>query len=209
MASSSDLRDLVSRLEKAKARRELAQAKLAADQKELEATQRRKGKVEQAQALLQTTAKRTQGQLKFHVQALVQNALDAVFPATYIFKVEFELRRGQTEMDIWLDKDGEQISPMDAAGGGVVDVITFALRVVAWSLSRSSPVLVLDEPFKWVSAGLRPVCGEILRGIADKLGLQIIMVTHDPELVEQADRIFVVDQVSRRSRVQMQEGTRA
>ena len=97
----------------------------------------------------------------------------------------------------------------DAAGGGVVDVVCFALRVVAWSLSQTSPVLILDEPFKWVSMGLRPICGQLLRGISDRLGLQIIMVTHDPELVEQADRIFLVEQKARRSRISVREGTRA
>ena len=209
MVSASDMASLWKRYDKAVHTRDALELKLVQDEQKLAATTLRLDHVCKAQILLQTTAQETQNQLKFHVQALVQNALDAVFPATYIFKVDFELRRGQTEVDIYLDKDGELINPMDAAGGGVVDVITFALRVVAWSLSRSSPVLVLDEPFKWLSAGLRPLAGEILRGVSDRLGLQIIMVTHDPELVEQADRIFTVQQTMRRSRVTVHEGTRA
>lgn len=208
MVSSSDLLELERRRSKAEGARDQKRAQLETDTKALEAIRERVLDVRQAQALIQTTAQETQNQLKFHIEALVQNALDAVFPTVYIFKCGFELRRGQTEMDIWLDKDGEAIDPMDGSGGGVVDVITFALRVVAWSLSRTSPVLILDEPFKWVSAGLRPICGDIMRGVSDTLGLQIIMVTHDPELVERADRIFIVDQKNRRSSVVVVEGTK-
>lgn len=205
-ASSSDLfrRVQAGELRQADLQRRLAD--LVAD---LAAKKLRLENIVQAQALIQTTAQETQSQLKYHIQALVQNALDAVFPTTYVFKVGFELRRGQTEVDIYLDKDGEPIDPMDASGGGVVDVVTFALRVVAWSLSSTAPVLILDEPFKWVSAGRRQVCGELIRGVSDRLGLQIIMVTHDPELVQRADRIFVVEQKRRRSTVTQKEGTKA
>lgn len=205
-ASSSDLFRRVQAGELRQADLQRCLADLVAD---LAAKKLRLENIVQAQALIQTTAQETQSQLKYHIQALVQNALDAVFPTTYVFKVGFELRRGQTEVDIYLDKDGEPIDPMDASGGGVVDVVTFALRVVAWSLSSTAPVLILDEPFKWVSAGRRQVCGELIRGVSDRLGLQIIMVTHDPELVQRADRIFVVEQKRRRSTVTQKEGTKA
>lgn len=209
MVSSSDLTKLSMRWARASEQKQIVARKIEADELLLQQTLKRQETVLKAQALIQTTAQETQNQLTYHVQALVQNALDAVFPTVYLFKTAFELRRGQTEVVIWLDKDGEAIDPRDAAGGGVVDVVCFALRVVAWSLSQTSPVLILDEPFKWVSAGLRPICGQLLRGISDRLGLQIIMVTHDPELVEQADRIFLVEQKARRSRISVREGTRA
>lgn len=201
-ASSSDL---FRRVQEGAFRRAAAEKRLEDLRTDLTAKKTRLDDILQAQALIQTTAQETQSQLKYHIQALVQNALDAVFPTTYVFKVGFELRRGQTEVDIYLDKDGEPIDPMDASGGGVVDVVTFALRVVAWSLSSTAPVLILDEPMKWVSAGRRAVCGELLRAVSDRLGLQIIMVTHDPALVVQADRVFEVTQRGRRSRVTVRQ----
>ena len=201
--------DLLKRIQAGEFRRNDLTGKLDGFRASLEQNRVKLDNIVQAQALIQTTAQETQSQLKYHIQALVQNALDAVFPTVYVFKVGFELRRGQTEVDIYLDKDGEPIDPMDASGGGVVDVVTFALRVVAWSLSSTAPVLILDEPFKWVSAGRRQICGELLRSVSDRLGLQIIMVTHDPELVQRADRIFLVEQKRRRSQVTQREGTRA
>ena len=154
---------------------------------------------ELAQALFQQTAKETQEQLRFHIQDLVQSALDSVFPGKYTFKVEFELKRGRTEAVLFLDKDGTRMDPMDSNGGGVVDIISLALRISAWSISRTAPVLLLDEPFKFLSAKYRPLMGEMLAGISHRLGLQIIMVTHDPDMVEIADRIFTIDQKARKS----------
>lgn len=204
-ASSSEL---LTRLQKGEFRKTDLTGKLDGLRVSLDHNRVKLDNIVQAQALIQTTAQETQSQLKYHIQALVQNALDAVFPTVYVFKVGFELRRGQTEVDICLDKDGEPMDPMDSSGGGVVDVIAFALRVVAWSLSNTAPVLILDEPMKWVSAGKRHICGELLRSVSDRLGLQIIMVTHDPELVQRADRIFLVEQKRRRSQVTQREGTK-
>lgn len=206
MVSVSDLRK---RVTKAGSQRDLLLSSVASRTAEIAQTETKLLSIQQGQALIQKTAQETQQQLKFHVESLVQNALDAVFPTAYIFKMDFVLRRNQTEVDIWLDMEGEPVDPMDAAGGGVVDVVSFALRVVAWSLSSTSPILLLDEPMKWVSAGRRKVCGELIQEVASKLGLQILMVTHDPDLVERADRIFLFEQKRRRSQVTVLEGTKA
>jgi len=154
---------------------------------------------ELAQAFLQQVAQETQEQLKFHLQDLVQTALDTVFPATYTFKIDFVILRGRTEAQMYLDKDGERVDPELACGGGVVDVLSLALRIAAWSIGKTSPIIVLDEPFKFLSQGLRPLMGEILRGLIDRLGVQIIMVTHDPDFVAIADRTFTIDQKSHKS----------
>jgi DNA repair exonuclease SbcCD ATPase subunit len=65
-----------------------------------------------------------------------------------------------------------------------------------WRLQTppSRPTIVLDEPFKHLSQDLRPKAAEMLKEISSKLGLQIIMVTHDVDLVEAADRLFLVSQ---------------
>lgn len=186
-------------LDESKGARKAAEQELADANRELQEAQVLLEDILEAQALLQQTAKETQEALRFHIQDLVQAALDSVFPGVYTFEVEFEIKRGRTEANLRLDKDGEKINPMDATGGGVVDIIAFALRLAAWSLSKTGNTILLDEPFRFVSSNLRPLCGEILQGLSKKLGLQIIMVTHDEEMMAVADRQFVVDQKRRQS----------
>jgi DNA repair exonuclease SbcCD ATPase subunit len=84
--------------------------------------------------------------------------------------------------------------PMDCAGGGPIDVASFALRLMYWTLNKTRPIFVLDEPFKFVSVDLQPKCSEMLKMMPDKLGIQIVMISHLPEIIAAADKIFVVEQ---------------
>lgn len=179
--------------------REHQQEYLAGLRKKLDAIHTRAAGEELALVLIQQAALDTQQQLRYHLEELVQHAIDAVFPGKYTFRVAFEIKNGRTGAQIYLDKDGTRMDPLDSNGGGVVDIISLALRIASWGISRTRPVLLLDEPFKFLSARYRPLIGEMLAGVAHRLGLQIIMVTHDPDMVEVADRVFTIDQKERKS----------
>jgi DNA repair exonuclease SbcCD ATPase subunit len=163
--------------------------------------------VEEAHAFLQKVAKETQEHLKFHIEDIVNLAVDAVFPDKYEFKVEFEIKRGQTEARIFLlSEDGEEVNPMDDSGGGIVDITAFALRIAAWTLSKTDNVILLDEPARFVSKDLQPKFGEILKTLSKRLNLQFIIVTHNKEIVDVADRIFEVSQIKKVSKIMCREG---
>jgi len=151
---------------------------------------------EKARAIVQTVAKQTQEQLEYHVSELATLALAAIFDNPYSLALEFTVRRGKTEADLWLERDGERVKAMDATGGGVVDVLSFALRAALWSLRRprSRSVLFLDEPFKHLSATLHERAATMLQEVSQNLKLQIIGVTHSAPLIEGADRVFTVTQ---------------
>jgi len=143
------------------------------------------------QALFQKAAEMTQKQLEFHISGLVSTALAAVWDDPYEFKVEFIQRRGKTEADLWLIRNGSKIKPLDASGGGVVDILSIALRMAFWSLTKETrPLLILDEPFKHLSNNLQSKASAMLRMISKKLKLQILMISHIEELVANADRVF-------------------
>jgi len=116
---------------------------------------------------------------------VVSKCLEAVFDEPYEFKIVFEKKRGQTEARLVFCRDGLEVNPLDASGGGVVDVAAFALRLSCIMLRRP-PVrrlIVLDEPFKFVSSEFRPRVRQMLDNLSRKMDIQIIMVTHIPELV--------------------------
>lgn len=149
---------------------------------------------EKAQVIIQEVARKTQQELEYHVSELVTLALSAVFEEPYEFKLEFTIQRNKTVIDIWFSRDGQLIKPMDAAGGGVVDIASFALRVALWSLAqpKSRGLLILDEPFKFLSRDLQPKASLMLKELSEKLGLQIIMVSHSEDLIDGADKVFKV-----------------
>jgi DNA repair exonuclease SbcCD ATPase subunit len=152
--------------------------------------------LEQAQVVIQAVALLTQDSLKYHVAELVTLALTSIFDDPYELEMDFVQRRNQTEADIFFVRDGERVDPLTASGGGAVDVAAFALRVSLWSLKnpRTRPVLVLDEPFRFISMNYRTQTSEMLKMVSERLKLQIVMVTHSEELAEVADKVITISQ---------------
>ena len=149
---------------------------------------------EDAQVFLQAVAKQVQQRLEYHVSEIATLALESVFPDPYIVKLTFESKRGKTDAQFSFIRDGEEVDPLTGAGGGTVDVAAFALRLALWSLKspRTRPTIILDEPFKWPSKSVRSNVAKLLKDLSKKLGIQIIMVTHDTDLIEHADKVFSV-----------------
>jgi len=148
-------------------------------------------------ALFQSAAEATQKQLEFHISGLVSSALSAVWDNPYEFVLEFVQKRGKTEAELWIERDGERMKPLDAAGGGVVDIISLALRMAFWSLTKTSrPLLLLDEPLKQLSADKQSKASDMLKSISEKLGIQILMVTHEKALLDAVDKQFEVKLVN-------------
>lgn len=151
--------------------------------------------LEQSQVFLQKVAQETQEHLKFQVEDVVNLALETCFPGEYNFQILFNVSRGKTDAElVFFDqKTNRQIDPMNASGGGVVDLTCFALRIACYALEQGTGnVIVLDEPFRFLSRDLQSRAGEILKTLSDKMHLQIILVTHIGELINIADKVFEV-----------------
>ena len=157
-------------------RREAARAALESAERDVSRLNDRKTAVEELVLVVQKAARDTQDQLRVRIEDVVQTALDAVFPGAYTFKTEFVARRGRTELDMWLDKEGARMNPLNSNGGGVVDVISLALRVCCLTMSKFDKVLLLDEPFPRIRGTARQRLGEVLSLISHRLGIQVIMV---------------------------------
>lgn len=189
MASCRELRATIEGLKGKRA--------LLLEQKESQAQAHRNAvmlgrKLEEAQTIIRTVALQTQQELQFRISSITTAALEAVFPDPYEFQLQFVERGGKTEADAVFLRDGEPIDPMSGSGGGAVDIAAFSLRASAWKLAPGRATLVLDEPFRFLSRDLHHKAAEMLKEISEKLGLQIIMVTHSEELIEAADKVFTV-----------------
>ena len=108
---------------------------------------------EMASAILLNVAKKTQQELAYRLSNLVSTCLSSVFHEPYEFEVSYVDRRGKTEVEFYLTRDGMSLdNPILSVGGGVVDVVAFGLRVSCLCLSTPPlrRVLILDEPFRGV-----------------------------------------------------------
>lgn len=140
--------------------------------------------VREAQQVCQVVAHTVQQRAHTRIASVVSRCLEAVFDEPYEFKIEFEQQRGRTWARLHFVRDELTVDPMSASGGGVVDVAAFALRLSCVLLSRPAVrrVLVMDEPFKFVSEGYRDRVRHMLLKLSDELRVQFILVTHIEEL---------------------------
>lgn len=189
-----EVAELKAKIQKAAGRRDYLKDRLTEAEKKAVSLSETLEATKMAQAVGQKAAADTQEQLRVHITDLVQSALDAVFPGKYKFGVEFEAKRGQSEARLYIERDEEQYDPIESNGGGLKDVMSLSLRMACWMLSRSDNVLLLDEPFKNLSAEYRPMMADLLYEMSRSMGLQVIMVTHESEQINAADRIFHVSQ---------------
>jgi len=176
--------DWKSKVESVAAERDRLTLKLAEEREEAAKAMKRRRDVEEAQTLLQAVAAIVQQSAHGQIAGVVSRCLEAVFDDPYEFRVEFVERRGKTEAVMQLVRDGESVDPMAAAGGGVVDLAAFAARLAKLVLSKPSRrrLLVLDEPFRFISRDLRPRVRELIETLAEEMAVQFVLVTHDPML---------------------------
>lgn len=151
--------------------------------------------LEPAQALLQLVAQETQSTISMHIENIVQLALDAVFPDSgYVFKAKIETKRGKTEARLVLVENDREFNPTRSNGGGLADVLALALKISAFTLGNTRPIMILDEPMKYVSRDLQIQAAEIVEHLCKELELQFVVSTHIPEFVSIADKKFAITQ---------------
>jgi len=140
------------------------------------------------------------------VESAGTEALQAVFGPEFSLQVELSDRGGRPSAEFFVASNYggvEIVTPvMDSRGGGVVDVVSLALRVlVAYATTPAQAPIVLDEPGKHLSEGYSRALGELIRAISEETGRQFVVVTHDPRLAEVADVAYTVGMENGVSRV--------
>ncbi len=168
---------------------------------EIEARKRRLEEVreeaeclEKVRLLLMEAARHAREQGRQQVEYLVTHALQFIFGGD----LEFKRARPEAEFYVCSTYGGDarvETTPQDARGGGVVDVISLALRLAllhAFTPRIGGPV-ILDEPGKHLSEEFSPQLARFLKSYSQSLGRQIIMVSHNQHLADSADVAYLVE----------------
>lgn len=166
--------------------------------------------LDEVRMLFQMTSEHAREQARQTIESMVTRALQYVFGADLKFKIRIEESRGRPEAEFYVASTygGENIvenRPQDARGGGVVDVISLALRLVLLQSTRPllEGPLLLDEPAKHVSDEFAFNVAEFLREAARVFGRQVIMVTHNHQLAGVADYALRVEMEEGKSRIDL------
>ena len=181
--------------ERLAAREELLYENLNEKEISLEVEQDELEELTQVRYVLTEVSRHTQEQFKLHIESLVTMAIESVFiDRKFVFVLKFEHKSNRIVCEPLIMENGEEFKPKDELGGGIIDIISFALRIVLWTMENPQKrnTLIFDEPFKFTGK-LSKLAGRMMQELSHKLNIQIIMITHDDTLTEIADRAWHVD----------------
>lgn len=141
---------------------------------------------EEAQREAQRVAKQVQQQAHTQIVGVVCRCLETVFyDENYGLKIRFDKKRGRTEAVLILTKDEHEVEdPLNGDSGAVCEMAGFALRLSCLLSAKPKlrKLIVMDEPFKSMSAEYWENTRLLLEGLSKEFGIQIIMVTHNSHL---------------------------
>ena len=151
--------------------------------------------LEKAQQVLQLLETTWRGRYQEALAALGSQGLNAVFTNdTYEVLLESTVKRGVTNLDIILVKNGERVRLKGGSGGSVVQVLAYLLRHIMTISHRPElrKLKALDEPFSMLNRAQRPALGELVKDITQRLDFQLIFSSDEDELVDVADVVIQV-----------------
>lgn len=127
------------------------------------------------------------------IESVVSDGLKLIFDADYKLIIERKEGVRGDSYKIVVEKDGFAGPPLETVGGGVVNVISFLLRVIMIQRFKLAKLVVLDESMNNVSNSNIGRVSQMLKTLCDDYGYCILAVTHQPALAAVADRVFTVE----------------
>lgn len=158
-------------------------------------------KLDKVIAILTQAAVTSRDNARVHFEKIVTDALQFVTQSKdYEFIIKELPNRAKASYEFYIKSTVNGIEciqkPEDANGGGFVDIITIAAKYAYLEIFNDpkimSATLLYDEPAKMVSEQMSVKLAEYIKFLGNHYGRQTIMITHNDNLSNVADKTFVV-----------------
>ena len=125
------------------------------------------------------------------VESLMSEGLKAVFYDQHIdVKAVVEEKRGKINVTFVTSQDGIEGKSLDSFGGAVSTVQSILLRLAILLRRGLRPILLLDESLPAFDAGYIHSMADFLSILCEKTGSDILLVTHNSNLVDAAHHSY-------------------
>lgn len=165
---------------------------ILATKKSIDTLEKQIEELEIIKMLYDKTSEYSREQAKIQIENLVSRCLSYIFEKEMNFKIEIKIKNNNPSAKFFieesLDIDGEiktfTYDIVDARGGGVVDIVSLALRISFIMLYENNlaNIIVLDEPCKHVSEDYIHNVANFINEISEEYNKQIIMISHNAHL---------------------------
>jgi len=134
---------------------------------------------------------------KNRIETVVTEVLKTLYGEEYSFEMSYGDKNNRSFLDIEVKKqygDYAVKRDMSGHGGGISDSISIPLRVLILKGSQDvGDILFLDEAYKHVDTSISENVGLFLRQLCEKMQMQIIMLSHNEDILQQAERGFYLE----------------
>ena len=102
------------------------------------------------------------------------------------FRIHQEPKYNRLSMSFLIEEDGVEGDPVDSFGGGAVVVASLILRVAVMARMGMGNLLLLDESMFALANKYVPAAADFMRQLSERTGVNILMVTHNEEFMNNA-----------------------
>lgn len=107
------------------------------------------------------------------------------------FDIEVEQKYGKVNAVFLTEQNGMRGNPLEAFGGGVSAVESLLLRILVLLKAGLARYLILDESLGALSTEYVDNCGSFLRKLCDEMDVNILLVTHNEDFLDQCDTAYM------------------
>lgn len=112
------------------------------------------------------------------------------------FNIKQEMKYNRLAMRFVIEDDGVEGDPLSSFGGGAVLISSLILRLAVMSRMNMGNLLLLDESMFALANQYVPAAADFMRKLSEELGINILMVTHNDEFMNNAHTAYECSLVS-------------
>ena len=123
----------------------------------------------------------------------------SIFEKDIKFNIKLYSYRNEPAIDVSVIENDLEVDPQKSCGGGLNDIISFVVKIIFIYLKKSSKIIILDEPLKFLSRDYIEQSSNFIHEISKRMDIQIILVSHKTDLEISCDKLITIEKNENRS----------
>jgi chromosome segregation ATPase len=125
------------------------------------------------------------------IESVVTEGLKSIFfDQDLSFEAVVGTSRGKIAIDLLIRRTRQEVDivgpPLETFGGGIVNIASLTLRLLALMRLKKFPILLLDETLSAVSDEYVDQTGQFLGKLSETTGIPILLITHKQSFLDHA-----------------------
>ena len=147
---------------------------------------------------LEEVANSRRGSMKGKIESVLTEALQLVYGPERSIELVYSVKNNRSHLSFEIIKkttsgDVRRVLDGTGAGLGVSDTVSVPLRLlVLLGSKQADKVCILDECYKHVNVERVPIVSQFLRVLTERLGMQVIILSHHESVRAYADASYEV-----------------